>query len=284
MWSILHVRYGEPILVKKYQKEYKENPQKAHISLRDDIDQSLRPLMIDIRNINLYDTYESIRTLYVKNLILKFQLGKLNQYNKFEANKITIKALETYEKDNPEKVIELKQKVDEYKELKNKYHVADKSIEKPYLNILMVLINSLLLILCLPVFIYGLINNLITYFVPQIILTKIKDKQFHSSIKFAWAVFVIPIIYLIQITTFAIIISKFWWILLYALSLPISGLLASLISKWAGTITGDLKLIRLKKFNNNAYKKLKELHKNIILELDLIVTHWNRKKEISHPK
>lgn len=277
MRSTLHVRYGNPIYVKEYQKEYEENPQKAYISLRDDIEAGLRPLMIDIQNMELYDTYESIRTLYVKNLIRKFQLGKLSQRNKFKADKITIKALELYEADNPEKMIEIKHKVDEFEKLKKEYKLSNQSIEKPYLSKFRVFLNSLLVLLSFPIFAYGFLNNLLTYFGPKIIVSKIKDKQFHSSVKFVWAVFVIPIIYLIQIIIFAIIFPKFWMVLAYAISLPVFGLLALVISEWANVVIGDWRLIKLRNFKPGVYKRIKELHQSIILELDLIVTHWNRK-------
>jgi 1-acyl-sn-glycerol-3-phosphate acyltransferase len=278
MMSTLHVRYGEPIAVKNYQAEYIENPQKAMNSLRDKIEESLRPLMIDIRNMELYDTYESIRTLYTKNLIRKFQLGKLSQRNKFKADKITIKALETYEKDNPDKMIEIKAKVEEYEKLKKEYNLSNQSIEKPRISIFRAIFNSFLILLTLPVFLYGFLSNIITYFVPQFIVSKIKDKQFHSSVKFVWAAFGIPIVYLIQIIIFAIIFPKFWWVLAYAISLPVSGLLARMITEWGNVLKEDWLLIKLRKLKPEMYNKIKTLHKEIIYELDLIVTHWNRKE------
>ncbi len=279
MRSILHVRYGTPIQVSDFKEEYLENPQKGMISLRTAMDEAIRPLMIDIRSIELYDTYESIRRLYVKNLIRRFKLGKLTQINKFKADKITIKALELYEKDHPEKMPEIKQKVEEYEALKTEYKLSDQSIEKPFLSLFRILGNTFILFISLPAFIYGLINNIFTYFTPKILVLKIKDKQFHSSIKFAWALFVFPIIYAIQILIVALIVPKFWMVLAYAISLPIFGLLARVIFEWFTIILEDFRLLRLRNIKPSRYKTIKELHHNLILELDLIVTHWNRKSE-----
>jgi 1-acyl-sn-glycerol-3-phosphate acyltransferase len=278
MRSILHVRYGKPIAVKDYQEEYVENPEKARNSLRDKIEENLRPLMIDIRNMELYDTYESVRLLYNKSLIRKFQLGKLSQLNKFKADKITIKALETYEIDNAEKTFELKTKVEEYENLKKEYNLSNQSIEKPRLSTFHGIFNSFLLFLALPVFLYGLVNNLIAYSVPQFIVSKIKDKQFHSSVKFVFAVFFVPIVYLIQTVIFALIIPKFLWVIAYAISLPVFGLLARIIAEWSEIIKEDWLLIKLRKLKPEIYNKIKTLHKEIIYALDLIVTHWNRKE------
>jgi len=279
MRSILHVRYGKPIFVNDFKDEYLENPQKGMLSLRDAMDNAIRPLIIDIRSSELYDTYESIRRLYVKNLVRRFKLGKLTQINKFKADKITIQALELYEKDYPEKMPEIKEMVEEYEDLKKKFKLSDQSVEKPFLSLFRILVNTFILLISLPAFIYGTANNALAYFIPKILVLKIKDKQFHSSIKFGWATFVIPIIYAIQITIMAIFLPKIWMVLAYAISLPIFGLLARVISEWFTILFEDYRLLRLRNLKPSKYKRIKELHQNLILKLDLIVTHWNRKSE-----
>jgi len=277
MRSILHVRYGKPINVVDFKDEYLENPQKAMLSLRDTMEEAIKPLMIDINSIELYDTYESIRSLYVKNLIRKFKLGKLTQINRFKADKITIKALETFEADNPEKMQEIKLKTEEYESLKKKYRVSNQSVEKPFLSLYRLIINSFIILICLPAFVYGLVNNLIAYFVPKILVLKIKDKQFHSSIKFGWGVFVIPIVYAIQVAIFAIFFPKLWIIFAYAISLPVFGIIARVVVEWIDILFEDWRLLHIHNFYHSDYKRLKSLHHDLILELDLIVTHWNRK-------
>ena len=279
MRNILHVRYGKPIFVNDFKDEYLESPQKAMISLRGAMDNAIRPLIIDIPSIGLYDTYESIRRLYVKNLVRKFKLGKLTQINKFKADKITIQALELYENDYPEKMPEIKELVEEYEGLKKKYRLSDQSVEKPFLSLFRILINTFILLISIPAFVYGTANNVLTYFIPKLLVLKFKDKQFHSSIKFGWTIFVIPIIYAIQITIVALFLPKFWMILAYAISLPIFGLLARVISEWLAILFEDYRLLRIKNLYPKKYKRIKELHQTLILKLDLIVTHWNRKAE-----
>jgi hypothetical protein len=281
MRSIIHIRYGKPISVSDFKDEYFDNQQKAMLSLRDKMQEATSNLTIDIQNLELYDTYESIRTLYVKNLIRKFQLGKLTQINKFKADKITINALNTFECDYPEKMLEIKSQVEHYESLKKKYKLSDQSIEKPFLSIFRLIINTLIIILCLPIYIYGLLNNALVYFSPKLIVLKIKDKQFHSSIKFVWAVFLAPIIYLIQIVIFSLVIPNIYLIIAYAISLPLTGLLAQLIFEWIIILVEDWRLLKLRYFNKSEYKKLKQTHKNLILELDSIINHWNKKVRAS---
>lgn len=276
MRSVLHVRYGNPIEVSHFKNEYLNNPQKAYLTLRDKIEEELRPLMIDIRSLDLYDMYESLRTFNVKNLIRKFKFGKLDQLNKFKADKITIKALETYEKENPEKMLEIKNLLDKYELLKFKYKLTNQSIEKPKLSLFRMMLNTLIMLVCLPFFIYGLINNLFVYFIPQFLVKKIKDKQFHSSVKFVWAVFVIPVFYILQTLIFGIFSNNTWLTLSYFISLPLSGLLARVILEWYDTFIQDWKVLLLRNFNHDDYETIKQIHKNLELELDLIINHWNR--------
>jgi len=174
---------------------------------------------------------------------------------------------------------DIKLKVEKYEDLKKKYKLSDQSVEKPYLSLFRIIINSFIILICIPPFLYGLVINLVPYFIPKILVLKFKDKQFHSSIKFAWAVLIIPVIYAIQIAILAIIFPNFWVVVAYAISLPIFGLLARVISEWINTLFEDWRLRKIRNFFPKDYKTIKEIHKELILELDLIVTHWNRKGE-----
>ena len=178
-------------------------------------------------------------------------------------------------------MLEIKSQVEHHESLKKKYKLSDQSIEKPFLSIFRLIINTLIIILCLPIYIYGLLNNALVYFSPKLIVLKIKDKQFHSSIKFVWAVFLAPIIYLIQIVIFSLVIPNIYLIIAYAISLPLTGLLAQLIFEWIIILVEDWRLLKLRYFNKSEYKKLKQTHKNLILELDSIINHWNKKVRAS---
>jgi len=271
--AIAHIRFGKPIIASDYKEIYEDNDQKGIIALRDKIYEELQPLVIDIRNLELYDIYESLRALYVKQLIKKFQLGKLSQINKFRADKITINALDSFAKSEPEKMSELSLKVLQYNELKDKYKVSNQSIEKPKLNLFRLLISSLLILVISPIFIYGLINNIIAYLIPKLLVTKIKDMQFHSSIKFVWGIFVIPIVYIIQFFVFKAIFHSWIWSLIYLLSLPISGFAAQAWFEWITIVLQDWKKFRIKNLYPADYNKLKGLHNYIVEKLDIIVSN-----------
>ena len=244
------------------------------LALKDAMLEKLKPLVIDIRNLELYDIYESIRALYVKQAIKKFQLGKLTHINKFRADKITISSLDKFSEKNPEAMSELSNKVKDYNYLKNSYRLSDKSIEKPKINLFRLLMSSLLLLVLSPIFIYGLLNNLLAYFPPKLLVKGIKDVQFHSSVKFVWGLLVIPILYLIQFFIVPGIFSSWVWAILYLLSLPISGFLAKVYFEWTTLIVTDYRKLILKNNKTDEYLKLIRLHQEIAKTLDGIVLKY----------
>ncbi|MFO7789288.1 MAG: 1-acyl-sn-glycerol-3-phosphate acyltransferase [Bacteroidota bacterium] len=269
--SILHVRYGKPIEVAKYREEYKENPNKAMIHLRDDMKAATEPLVINIRKLNFYDLYESVRTMYVKNMVKRLKLGKINQRNKFIADQITIRMLDNFSDKYPEKMNEFRHKMDKYRKLRNKYNLSDQSISKDKINIFRLLWNTLLLILFSPVFLYGFINNLLLYIVPKLLVLKVKDKQFHSSIKYLWALFMLPIIYLGQTAIVWSVSKNFGLAVAYLFSIAITGMLAQLYIEWFALIRRDLRLYQLKQTNKKVYTRIKELHKELLSYLDFVL-------------
>ncbi|HQP04781.1 MAG TPA: lysophospholipid acyltransferase family protein [Bacteroidales bacterium] len=268
--TIAHVRYGKPIDVTQFKEIYLENEQKGFQALRDAIAAQLEQLAINIRNLQLYDMYESIRALYVKQLIKKFRLGKLTQINRFKADKITIAFLDRYAEDHPEAMEQLREKVAEYEELKRKYSLSDQSIEKPKLKMWRLVASVILLLACLPVFLYGLLNNSIVYFVPKLLVLKIKDKQFHSSVKFGWGVIIGPILYLLQSVVFLLITGSWLYAALYLVSLPVTGFAAQAYFEWDSIIMQDFRKWKLRNLNTETYIQIIKTHKDIIHKLNII--------------
>jgi 1-acyl-sn-glycerol-3-phosphate acyltransferase len=275
--SILHVRYGKPIDVSEYKKEYEESENKAMLHLRDDMKAATEPLVINIRKLDFYDMYESLRTLYVKNMVKRLRLGKLNQKNKFIADRMTIHLLDQYAEDYPDKMEGLRKKMDKYRRLRNKYSLSDQSIGKDKINAFRLLWNAFLLLVFSPVFMYGFINNVIPYIIPKSLVLLIKDKQFHSSIKFLWALFFLPIIYLAQAAIVWAVTNSFLIALAYIFSIAITGMLAQLYVEWFALVRRDLWLYRLKKTNKKVFQRIKSLHTDIINHLDYILDFYGRK-------
>jgi len=270
--SILHVRYGKPILASDYKAQYEENANQAMLSLRDDMKEATKPLVIHINTLDFYDLYESVRTIYFKYMAKRLKFDELNQSNRFIADQMTIKMLDQFAEKYPKEMETLHQKMNDYTELRTKYGLKNQSIAKEKINAFRLMWNALLLLVFSPIFVYGLVNNLLTYIIPKTLVLLIKDKQFHSSVKFVWALFALPIFYLTQAGIFWAITDNLLWALLYLASIGITGLLAQLYAEWFALIRRDLWYYKIKKTNPQTFKQIKSLHAEILNYLDRIQT------------
>lgn len=269
--SIIHIRYGKPIKVSDFEKEYKENPGKGMIALRDAMKQATEPLVINITNLEFYDMYESLRTIYLKTVGKRFKFHEINQGNRFFVDKMTIQLLNRFGEKYPKKRQQLKRKVNLLKNYTEKYSLSYQSIAKPKLNAFRLIWNSFLLVLFFPVFLYGLINNLIPYILPKLLVLKFKDLQFHSSVKFVGGIVLLPLFYLIQTIIFSSFVDGWHWTLLYLISLPVTGLIAQFYHEWFALTRKDILLYKLKKTNTSQYRKIKALYHDIMSYLDEIL-------------
>lgn len=85
----------------------------------------------------------------------------------------------------------------------------------------------LTLVLTFPVFVYGLVNNALVYFLPVRAVRGIKDVQFHSSVKAGLAMLVVvPFSYFIQTLLVGIFTGPWYWWVAYLVTLYPMGKLA----------------------------------------------------------
>ena len=110
MGGVLHVRFGEPIKVDQFQKDYVENSQKAHLKLRDAIAEGIKPLAIDISKKGWYEIYESLLSLLTRRLAKKIGKGRRMREREFEAQKHIIASLDKLLENNPQALDVIKKK------------------------------------------------------------------------------------------------------------------------------------------------------------------------------
>ena len=186
----LLVNFGKPIVVKDYVELYKQNPNAAYLALKDELSLRIKELIIDIHdNVN----YEAIERIWA--------YEKQPQDNMLE------------ELHTDQEKVELLIKEAEDGTLMDHINQPRK-IPKSWLK----------MILGFPFFIYGALNHLLSHFVIDRIISKVvSDIHFYGSVKVATAMFLVPIIYLLQ-TWGVYAISGNWLLaLFYLITLPFFG-------------------------------------------------------------
>jgi glycerol-3-phosphate O-acyltransferase / dihydroxyacetone phosphate acyltransferase len=208
----------------KYNEIYKVNSQKAMLALRDDLAEEIKKLIIHIPSTEYYKLYEFLRDFYNHQMLNKLSMKK-SLYNSFIASQKIISCLDNFEKNEPEQFKQLDIQTNKYSEILNSINTRNWVVEIDA-SLAWIIVKTIGLFVLSPFFVYGLINNLLPYYLPNSIRKKIKDPQFLSSVNFVIGIVIFPLFYLLQFVLVWIFADCRWLKYLYLLSLPISGLLA----------------------------------------------------------
>jgi len=262
----LFVNYGKAFDIKKYHNLYKENPQKAYAEFKDELAERIKDLIIHIQDIEHYSIYEQIRLFYRSSMKKHLGLKGPKLKNSFTADKKTIELAEkafTNGKNN----IEV---------FGNQYRRIEQGLKKKGfslinfepINLFDFLFKTIILIIGLPVFLYGFINGILYYFLSLKFIKGIKDKQFHSSFKFGIGALVSPFLFLIQSLIFWAISGNGIWAFYYFISLPISTMLANKYRYLFIEMKTKWRLVILKLFKPKEYSLILKSRNSLLQSLD----------------
>ena len=146
------------------------------------------------------------------------------------------------------------------KDLKTDYRL----LEKKKHPIGWLIAGMISIILTFPLFIYGNIFNLTFLEIPNLQIRKIKDPQFHSSIRYAISL-VLAFVFLPLYLILSLFIFSSWWLgLLIFLTLPLSGLFAWNYYLQFRRIIGGFRIRSLIKQKNEAFNVLRRNHSELV--------------------
>ncbi len=204
------VNYGKPLHINDYKDLFLENKTQAYVKMRNDLRARMIKLAIHIKNKEFYETYENAREIF------DYETGKLENLNikkdvdKFKTDKKIIDVLDYAAENNPEDFNDFAKKIDTYSENLKKNKLKDYLFDKP-VNIFGLIINTLLSILLLPLQALSYVNFAIPACLPELLVKKFKDPQFHSSIRFAVTMFTV-LFWAIFLFIGLWIFTDVWWL------------------------------------------------------------------------
>ena len=221
--STLLVNFGPPLPVSTYYDAYKESPVKAINQIKDDLSNRLKSLMVHIENTEFYEFFNELRD--IGKYIMQEKLGHKNvqQPLKLAADRELIRILDHHEKTHHEDVKKMQSRYRIVKKYLRKFRLSYDVLHHKGGSPISGILTSLALFLTSPVFIYGLINNILPYRLSVSMGDKMKDPAFRSSIKFLISFLLFPIFNVLQ----ALIIKIFFpWSVtgIYFISVPLTGI------------------------------------------------------------
>jgi 1-acyl-sn-glycerol-3-phosphate acyltransferase len=255
--QVLTVAYGKPIEVSEYFESYKISPERALNELRKRLSDEMKGIMVHIEE----DEYEAIDEL---RSMINGRFSDDIRFPKLFRDRILVNKMNLLKGSDPalyEIICSLSLKIKKKaKELDTDYRLLEK--KKHPLGWLVA--GMLGIILTFPLFIYGNIFNLTFLEIPNLQIRKIKDPQFHSSIRYGISLalaFVFLPLYLI----ISLFIFSSWWLgLLIFLTLPVSGLFAWNYYLQYRRIRGGFRIRKMISQKNKEFDLLRRNHTELI--------------------
>jgi len=218
--SRLLVYFGEAISVSDYYDAYKENTPRGMNLLRERIESDLKNYMIHIESDEYYNMIDFLRAFFLPEMNVK----KGKQPEQLFAEQKIIESLNRFIIDKPDEAKILNEMVNSFKLLLQKFNLRLWVTHKPNYNVFGIILQSLIMLILSPIFLYGLLLNYLPFNLPVWLTKKIKDPQFLSSFRLVIAIILFPVYYLILAIISGFFIGHGWTNLAFVISLPVTGL------------------------------------------------------------
>ena len=268
----LIVNFGKPIRVNEFLDEFKQSEGAAILSLRQRILDEMQKVVLEIKSTRFYDDFETIRELYGKHY-LRRRNQKYTVINLFHSDQKLVKKLDALEENNPEIVESIVKSAKEFVLKIKKLKIRSWLLEKPDLNWLKIVLNKLMLIIGLPIFLFGFVLNSAPFFIiDSVTRKKIKDKGFWSTFYLVLGIILFPVFYLIEFFALSWLIPGIWLKLAFLFAMPFAGKIAFLWYILFRKTIGRIRLFTLKTFNKTEYNILLKEKELLFGKLDEIIS------------
>jgi len=257
--QVLTVVYGKPVEVSEFHELYRESPERALNELRARLSEKMKMNMVHIESEEDYEAIDELRSM------INGKYSDDIRFPKLFRDRILINKLNKLKSSDPvlyRKICDLSLYVKKKaKEMNANYRLLEK--KKHPLGWLIA--GMIGLIASFPLFIYGNIFNLVFLEIPNLQIKKIRDVQFHSSIRYGLSLalaFILMPLYLILLLIF---LSPWWLALAVFLTIPLSGLFAWNYYLGFRRITGGFRIRKYLRKKNGEFTILRQNHAELLM-------------------
>lgn len=256
--QVLTVAYGKPIEVSDYFDSYKLNPERALNELRSRLSDEMKNIMVHIESEEDYEAIDELR------IMINGKYSDDIKVTKLFRDRILVRKMNQLKNTNEtlyRRICSLSMSIKKKaKELNTDYRLLEK--KKHPLGWLIA--GMIGIIVTFPLFIYGNIFNLTFLEIPNLQIRKIKDPQFHSSIRYAISL-LLAFVFLPLYLILSLFIFSSWWLgLLIFLTIPLSGLFAWNYYLEFRRIIGGFRVRKLIREKNKEFSLLRSNFNEIV--------------------
>ena len=255
----VYITFGTPIEVSKYKEVYTENPNLATNQLRQELEISLRSMVVNIWNDEFYDEYKDAIDWNGELLAIEKFSHRKDDY--LQASLEIVKKLDNLYENNRQ---EFDNKIKDFREAKailKEHQLSTKDkIWKPATE-MNIVSRFTSLILTAPIMLWGYLNAIFPLLINKKLLSFFKDNQFIPSVRYATGLIFVPIFDLIQSLIIGSVTNNWLLALTYFIAMPITFYFALYWRKWWHSAKRDLKVSRFKKQFSDKWVRLVQLIK-----------------------
>ena len=220
------VRYGNPINLKAFKQQYDLDEFKVVNQLTDQIETALTKLTTNVNDLASEEIVSALELIYKKELMTDLGLDLKNKSDDFSATKGLVNGVEWYFKNEPNKVEEFKEKFQNYQNHLSLLKLKDEFLDPSNKSITFFERIQIVtyIILGFPIYLYGIINNIIPYKLPRLIAKQFaRSKSEIAPTKLITGIGVFVIYYILEILVFYLMANNLLLTTAYILSLIPSG-------------------------------------------------------------
>jgi glycerol-3-phosphate O-acyltransferase/dihydroxyacetone phosphate acyltransferase len=267
------VSFGPPLPVHPYLAAYREDAAKAVDGLTTAIQYAMEAQVVHVDRIDDSAIIRAVEQLYRDELVreLREQRGVGDQeVDMLRLSRSIVDAVHHFKTRDPERVAQIWQSIQGYRALLAEYRVRDESVRarlsRPRLP--RRLLTPWEAVLGFPIFAYGALVNALPYYVPRWLAHQIARKETdYATTRFLASIVAYPVFWGLEIWLVGLALG--WRLaLLFALTLPVSGLIAYRYLVGAGRLRSQFRLGMLALRQGAVAKRLVAERQELMAELE----------------
>ena len=220
------VRYGSPISLKEFRDQYNLDEFNVVNQLTQQIETALTKLTTNVNDLASEEIVSALELIYKKELMTDLGLDLKNKSDDFSATKGLVNGVEWYFKNKPERVEEFKEKFQNYQNHLSLLKLKDEFLDPTNKSITLFERIQIIAYLTLgfPIYLYGVINNIIPYKLPRLIAKQFaRSKSEIAPTKLITGIGIFVIYYILEILIFSLVFNNQLLTIIYISSLIPSG-------------------------------------------------------------
>jgi 1-acyl-sn-glycerol-3-phosphate acyltransferase len=241
------VSFGPPLAATPYAAAYREDAAKAVDALTTAIQWGMEAEVVHVDRIDAAALVQAVEQLYGDELVreLREERGLAEgQVDRLRLSRSIVDAVEHFRAREPARVEQIWQRIQGYRALLAEYRVRDEAVRARFTRARLPrrILTGWEAVVGLPVFAYGVVVNALPYYLPRWLAHRTARRETdYATTRFLASIVAYPVFWGLEIWLVWRALGPLW-ALPFALTLPLSGLLAYRYLVGAGRLRHQMRL------------------------------------------